>query len=146
MIDIHLARFASNADYTAGAVMVRGTPFCVAIELPWRDNQRGVSCIPAGDYTIYTRHTSPGFGKNVWLVMDVPGRSDILWHAANRAAELKGCIAPGTTFGALKGEFAVMQSRDALNRLRNRTKRECVDADGVSMEYLKLRITDDWRR
>ena len=27
----------------------------VTVELPWRDNQTNVSCIPAGEYPVWTR-------------------------------------------------------------------------------------------
>ena len=78
---------------TDGILSNAGIFLCFTIELPWRKNERLVSCIPEGRYKLATR-----FSKRHRLhlqVMDVPGRSLILIHKANNAKkELKGCIAP----------------------------------------------------
>ena len=64
-----------------------------SIELPWKENQTGVSCIPEGRYELVKRW-SPKFLRHL-QVMNVPGREYILIHPANEALqELKGCIAP----------------------------------------------------
>lgn len=66
-----------------------------AIELPWKDNQRNVSCIPEGEYKLKARFSSK-FGHHLHI-LDVKGRSLILLHPANNAKlELRGCIAPVT--------------------------------------------------
>lgn len=65
-----------------------------AIERGWRDNQKGVSCIPVGSYPVLLEW-SPRFKKNLWEVYDVPGRSECKFHAANYARQLNGCIALG---------------------------------------------------
>ena len=66
-----------------------------AIELPWLDNQRNVSCIPEGEYELKARY-SKKFKHHLHIV-DVKGRSLILLHPANNAkCELRGCIAPVT--------------------------------------------------
>lgn len=54
---------------------------CRTGELPDRDNQPFVSCIPPGEYEL-TRHQSPKFG-DCCLIHPVPGRSSILIHRAN---------------------------------------------------------------
>lgn len=86
--------------------------FC--IELPWKNNQRRVSCIPEGNYRCFS-HTSPKFGRT-FHIRDVPGRSEILIHVANKPSELLGCIAPGMT---ASGNTAVNNSRNAMNKLIN---------------------------
>jgi hypothetical protein len=66
---------------------------CYTIELPWRNNKRGRSCIPEGCYRLVQRY-SEKFQWHLHLI-DVPGRDLILIHPANHALlELKGCIAP----------------------------------------------------
>jgi hypothetical protein len=45
--------------------------------------------------------------------MDVPGRAQIKIHIANKASQLKGCIAPGKALGAELGTWAVQRSREA---------------------------------
>jgi hypothetical protein len=63
------------------------------IELPWKNNQAGVSCIPEGKYDLVKRW-SPKFGSHL-QILNVPGRELILIHPANDALlELRGCIAP----------------------------------------------------
>lgn len=81
---------------------------CHSIELPWKDNQRGISCVPAGRYPV-ERVDSPAHGICLEL-QDVPGRGDCQFHKMNWAAahggkppESKGCIGPVTTLGEKPG-------------------------------------------
>ena len=99
----------------------------VAVELPWRDNQRGISCIPAQVYEAEAifrhsrRHLSDDDIRKygIWL-KDVPQRSGIVIHIANFVRQLEGCIAPGTNFRDLDndGVLDVENSGQALTRLR----------------------------
>ncbi|MEO6963328.1 MAG: DUF5675 family protein [Puia sp.] len=84
-----------------------------SIELPWKDNHAGVSCIPEGRYELVQRW-SPRFRRHL-QVMDVAQRKYILIHPANDAMhELKGCIAPASFItGVGKG----IRSRLALDIL-----------------------------
>lgn len=66
---------------------------CATIELPWKNNQMRISCIPEGRYRLEKRY-SQQFKWHLWL-RGVKGRSLILIHPANDALkELQGCIAP----------------------------------------------------
>lgn len=94
-----------------------------SIELPWRDNATGSSCVPVGTYRCEIVN-SPRFGR-VYGLRDVPGRQNILIHAANYGGdkskglrcELQGCIAPCMVHGPLNGQMAGLQSRAALAEL-----------------------------
>lgn len=98
---------------TNGELLLNGGRLCYTIELPWRNNERQVSCIPEGKYELKKRYT-PRFGKHL-ILLAVPNRSFILLHAANDALkEIKGCIAPVTT---LTGEGKGAQARLALARV-----------------------------
>lgn len=55
---------------------------------------------------------SPTFDRNLWLV-NVPNRSGIRIHPANRGNELLGCIA----LGLFSNEEQTFQSKRALNIL-----------------------------
>lgn len=66
---------------------------CNTLMLGWRNNERRVSHIPEGVYEV-VRHQSPGFG-DCYLVKDVPGRSDILFHEGNFYRDTLGCILVG---------------------------------------------------
>ena len=80
---------------TNSALFFNGQFLGFAIELPWLNNQRHISCIPEGEYELKARY-SPKFGHHLHII-DVKDRSLILLHPANNAKlELRGCIAPVT--------------------------------------------------
>ena len=62
------------------------------MELPWKNNSPGESCIPTGEYTC--RRDTEGAHK-YYRLEKVPGRSHIEIHPANYPHQLKGCIALG---------------------------------------------------
>ncbi|MCG9624621.1 DUF5675 family protein [Vibrio mediterranei] len=101
-----------------------GNKLCYTIERPWQDNAKGKSCVPEGEYHL-TPHQSPKFGQCYALDGEEHGvtifgpsqRTHILIHKANKASQLQGCIAPGMTFGVLDGEWAVLSSTQAFNKL-----------------------------
>ena len=89
------------------------------IELPWRNNERGVSCIPSGTYhAVATRRASNG--DYAILLEVVPGRSQIMIHSANFVRELRGCLAPGTAFRDIDsdGILDVVNSRQVMNAIQ----------------------------
>ena len=86
------------------------------IERPDLGNNPEISCIPEGEY-ICSPYSSFKF-KDVWELQNVPGRKKILIHSANRAAELRGCLALGRTHGKLSGVPAVISSKIAIAGLR----------------------------
>lgn len=107
----------------------------VTAERPWLENKKGESCIPCGLYKLEP-HNSAKHGSVVAFVnpelavyhqeAEIPkellgkARSACLIHAANWAAELEGCVAPGKAiidFGPPKG-LGVSSSRPTLNELR----------------------------
>lgn len=90
---------------------------CFTLELPWKNNKVGESCIPAGTYKLIHR-TSPKYGKHLH-VLDVPGRSWILIHPANFVSQLRGCIAPGMSRVHLNGDqiLDVANSRVAMEQI-----------------------------
>jgi hypothetical protein len=99
---------------TNGKLEVDGKFICYTIELPWKDNCVGVSCIPEGKYFIRKRYSA----KFKWHleVMDVHNRNYILFHPANYAlTELRGCIAPVLT---LSGAGMGLHSNLAFQKLK----------------------------
>ena len=101
-------------DGTNGKLACDGRFICYTIELPWRENEKRVSCIPEGYYLLRKRYNR----KFKWHieVVAVKNRSSILLHPANNALnELNGCIAPVTQlFGAGLG----LQSRQAFAKVK----------------------------
>lgn len=90
---------------------------CVTLELPWRDNQQGQSCIPEGIYRVRHR-TSPKHGDH-YQVLDVPARDLILFHSGNFVYQLLGCILPGERFAQLDADGIpdILNTRATLNRM-----------------------------
>lgn len=75
---------------------------CFTLELPWKENQRQISCIPEGRYKVVPRFSQKY--KNHLHILDVPNRTWILIHEANYVHQLLGCIAVGRTRTDLNGD------------------------------------------
>lgn len=84
---------------------------CKTLELPWRDNERNVSCIPEGFYDVVPRQ-SPKYGNHLH-VTGVDGRSLILIHYGNYAGspnprtglpDIRGCILVGKQHTDITGD------------------------------------------
>ena len=102
-------------DGTNGILECEGKFICKTIELPWKNNETKVSCIPEGKYFIRKRY-SKRFQWHLEII-NVKNRSLILFHPANNALrELKGCIAAVTK---LSGPGLGLMSRKAFSKLKN---------------------------
>ena len=100
---------------TNGELWCDGKLICHTIELPWLENQRKISCIPEGSYTVRKRFVAK-FQWHLW-VTNVTGRQWILIHAANNALkQLQGCIAPVTI---LESPGIGSLSREALKKVND---------------------------
>lgn len=119
-----------------GEMSLDGRPFCVTCEQPWRDNRKGASCIPAGDYQLFP-WDSRRFGSVLVFVnpallvyareSDIPSeqngiaRSACLIHAANWPFQLQGCVAIGRDIREIPPHgLGVSHSRGTLGYLSNR--------------------------
>lgn len=126
MPNVDLERIETGDQGTFGILTSPGGFQLYCVELPWRDNKTGISCIPPGTYTCAWRD-SPKHGF-CYYVMEVKDRMDVEIHSANWAGDksmgwycqLEGCIAPGRSIQdmapaeGLKAQRAVTSSRDAL--------------------------------
>lgn len=90
---------------------------CLTLELPWINNQKKISCIPSGRYSVIPR-TSAKFGKH-FQILEVPQRNYILFHFGNYVTQIAGCILVGATLQELDGKngLDLTNSVDTLNRL-----------------------------
>lgn len=127
---ITLKRIAGSGEGTFGALIEDGVPFALTCERPWLENRAGISCIPKGWYTC-RRTVSPRFGET-FEVADVPGRSNIIFHAGNTPEDSRGCILVGRSFGALGGRAAVLSSRMAFREFMERLRGK--DEFAISIE------------
>lgn len=124
MKEVYLFRTVTHDQGTEGILATNGF-FCKTLELPWRNNQRSISCIPSGEYYVKIRQ-SPKYGSVYW-VTDVPNRSWILIHAGNVAGDVSkgfrthvnGCILLGKKHGFLYDQRAVLTSRPTVRGFRS---------------------------
>lgn len=124
MITVNLIRLESTNHGTPGLLICDEVGLNIrTIELPWKNNTVGLSCIPEGTY-IVKPYKSPKFG-NCWLVSNVPGRNYILFHRGNLAGDVtlgfkshsRGCILPGAYVGKINNQLAVLNSTKAFSEM-----------------------------
>jgi len=114
METVKMQRWEYDQDGTFGILTLPDGECLYTCELPWKDNEPFVSCIPLGTYRcVPSKHN----GRASWLLVDVPGRTEIKIHAANIPRQLQGCIALGTRMGKVYGCRAVLHSRDAMKQM-----------------------------
>lgn len=120
-------------DVTIGVMLVEGKFVCFSIELPWRENERNISCIPEGDY-FANWEPSKKFQHGVFRLEKVEGRDGILIHVANRTNEIRGCIAPNSYLDGLNGIKGLhsAQAQKTLIQLFGRQGRVKITIQSVS--------------
>lgn len=105
----------------------KGDFVCVLVECQNLNNQPSVSCVPEGLYR-FSPHKSPSQGNCFILEAPTLGvypsvhqkavRTHILWHAGNTVKDVIGCAAVGDQFGALNGNWGVLNSVNTMSMLR----------------------------
>lgn len=121
MKEVNLVRTYDSDAGTFGLVHYEGHR-CKSLELPWRNNVRTISCIPAGEY-ICRQIRSPKFGR-IYGVFDVPGRSNVLIHSGNFAGDtlqgydthVQGCILLYERDGFLVNRHGKLQKAGLVSR------------------------------
>ena len=114
----------SSTDQGTFGIFALGDLVLYSLELPWKDNQPNVSCIPVGVYSA-TMTFSQRFKKQMYLIETIPDRGGIRIHSANFAGDdtkgfkrqLNGCIALGEKVGIMDGQRALLLSKPAIRRL-----------------------------
>lgn len=110
-----------SKDYgTFGVIRLENGLEFETLELPDKNNQRQISCIPKGTYPCKIVN-SPKFGQ-VYGVLEVPNRANILIHAGNYGGDVEkgyrsdilGCILLGKGRGTLNNQPVVVNSKVAL--------------------------------
>ena len=135
-MNITLQRLLMNEKGTLGIMMINDKPLFPTLELPWKNNQRDISCIPAGVYkAVYI--FSEKFQKNLFVLQGVPGRDLIEIHIGNSVINTHGCILIGMEFSL--SEFAIVNSQLAFDNFMYMTLQKgfiinIKNADGVVTE------------
>lgn len=107
-----LKRIAETDKATYGVLLHKGSPFCLTLELPWKENRKNESCIPKGRYAVTLRY-SPSFKYITPILHGVPDREYVLIHKGNEPAHTKGCILVGEQFE----EGGIRHSGEAFTEL-----------------------------
>jgi len=107
---------------TIGELSIEGKFFCYTLELPWRDNQRQISCIPEGEYDCIWQR-SPRFGLT-YQILNVPDRSRILIHSGNLSRHTYGCVLLGRKRGWLEYQQAVLISKPTVSKFSRTMSKE----------------------
>jgi len=96
-INLLLIRDTHTDKSTIGKLYLNGELMCDTLENPYLDNQRNISCIPAGQYNVRLRLARESATRDYLhlLVQEVPNRSYILFHIGNTAKDTQGCILVG---------------------------------------------------
>lgn len=128
-MDITIIRASESDDVPQlGMMLIDGAPRFLTLELPWRDNQHDISCIPLGKY-VCKKFNSTKFGLT-FEVRNVPNRSGILFHAGNEAADTHGCILLGNRL--VQPDF-ISGSKVSLELFRGLT----IDVNEFNLEIKK---------
>lgn len=120
---IKLNRISKGPKRTIGVMLIDEDPCFWTLEEPWLNNAKGKSCIPTGHYRLHL-YKSLHFGQ-CYKVTDLAGREPanregILIHAGNTTEDTSGCILIGLECGYIKGEKAVLRSKEAYQQFLTR--------------------------
>ena len=134
---IEVLRTSNDDSCTWGEMRAAGAHVGLTMELPWKDNQRSVSRIPAGTYDGSLRYDK----SDGWRVQveGVKNRSGIQIHIGNWPSQTKGCILVGLR-KAEKG-CQLLDSQRAYARLRAAFYGS-EDPDSTPHRRIRIRIDD----
>ena len=105
---VRLLRVEESCQGMFRVLIICSQVFCVTLERPDELNEQNISSIPAQQYQCM-RIRSPQFGETFEIV-DVPGRSHVLFHAGNVVKHTEGCVILAQYFGKLGTDRAVLNS------------------------------------
>jgi len=119
---VTITRLETGDDGTFGKLVYKDFS-CFTGELPDRNNQTNISCIPKGSYKCTWAYW-PAKKHFTYLLEKVNGRSGVCIHSANfmglphppKNKQVNGCIALGEKLGVMDGQKAVLLSKSAVRR------------------------------
>ena len=96
-INLLVIRDTFTSVSTIGELFVNGERFCDTLELPYKNNERNISCIPEGQYKVRLRYPRESATRDYLhlLIQDVPNRDFVLVHIGNTAQDIRGCVLVG---------------------------------------------------
>ena len=129
-VNLLLIRDEFTDKSTIGMLFLNGEMFCHTLELPYLDNQRSISCIPAGQYKVRLRTARESATRNYLhlLIEDVKDRSYILVHIGNFPKDTRGCV----LVGQARQQNRVNNSTLAMDLLM----KEIVNLGGININLI----------
>lgn len=129
-MELLLLREPSTRNATEGALYVRE---CFTLEDPVRAEKiAGKTAIPAGRYRVIINR-SQRFGKDLPLLLDVPGFTGVRIHAGNTSADTEGCVLIGQTQTSPDDNY-IGASRAAMNALMPKLRAALARGEEVWLE------------
>ncbi len=103
----------------------------VMVEKPWADNHPDTSCIPRPARYPARYQWSEKHQRDLYHILNVPGRTVVEWHGANVHEQLLGCGAPGARFSTFQKDslHPGVPSRDMKGVLASGATLEALHAD-----------------
>ena len=144
-MQLTLKRYAYSPDSTEGRLFINGEFIAWTIERPWKNNKPNISCIPEGSEYVVRPHIRPN-GDKVLIVeggtvclwkhelSDTKLRYLILFHPANLAHQLGGCIAPGQSRKPGRVNASVRSMMNIKGKLNNHFNRHNAAALTIEAE------------
>jgi hypothetical protein len=121
---INVHRIVSDISETLGElelIDVSGKKIfeCKTLELPEKNNQQRISCIPKGIYQCVKVAPTANIPYIHISILSVPNRSGVCIHTANYVTQLLGCIAVGSDFRDINndGKLDVINSTKTFKEL-----------------------------
>lgn len=120
-MEVKIIRTNYSEKQTLGRLFIIDGDFqefdCYTLELPWKNNNTNISCIPTGVYHM-VRRFSEKYGSH-WWVQNVPDRNMILIHKGNYNTDTHGCILIGSKLYDINkdGNLDVMNSSKTMDEL-----------------------------
>ena len=139
---MQVRRWQADGKATIGQFYIRGEHygFCLepALVKPYHNHfcdccQEPHPRIPAGKYRVGLRN-SPHFGKDVPQVLNVPGRTYVLFHIGNTAKDTKACFCPGLHYQP--GTWEVRDSRVARDHLYDEIRKAVKGNEEIWLEVI----------
>lgn len=96
--DLFLYRTIQTSQHTLGVLVFKEMQF-FTLELPWRENKKSQSCIPADTYNLFVDISRKnGLDIHKYQIIELEPknkRSQIQFHVGNSANDTAGCILLG---------------------------------------------------
>lgn len=89
------------------------------LELPDKNNQSKISCIPKGIYKVIKVNPTENIQYKHFWISSVEGRSGIKIHKGNYHTQILGCVLIGLSYSDINndGQLDVIYSGKALDKL-----------------------------